>query len=177
MPTGNVCFGGELDGWRQPGLQTCQRNAILGKQQVTQSLAICPGATGCLQIFFFFPSVCMLRFFSRFFFSSQANRAPAVLGSGSWRTVFLKSTFLQEHPRGLLGHAAVTSGRRSCFSMDEAESCLHAQGRRCNVPSRLCRESGQPQGRDGARDSSAHASENTLQQTKIFFPPVTSIKH
>lgn len=38
--------------------------------------------------------------------------------------VFLKGMFLQEYPRGLHGHAAVTSGRRSCDSMDEAESCL-----------------------------------------------------
>lgn len=81
MPTGNVCFGGELDGWRQPGLKTCQRNAILGKQQVTQSLAICPGATGCLQIFF---SLCVYVafFFALFYFFLPSKQSPSSFGAG-----------------------------------------------------------------------------------------------
>lgn len=73
---------------------------------------------------FFFFLVCVCCFFSPLFAPPPpGNRAPAVLGLGSWRMVFLKGTLLQEYPRGLLGRATVTSGRRSCVSMDEAESC------------------------------------------------------
>lgn len=89
--------------------------------------------------FFFFLVCVYVAFFFPFFFFSQANRAPAVLGPGSWRTVFLKGTFLQEYPHGLLGHAAVASGRRSRVLMDEAESCLllprrTRQKMQCRVP-------------------------------------------
>lgn len=102
MPTGNVCFGGELDGWRQPGLKTCQRNAILGKQQVTQSLAICPGATGCLQIFFSWVCVCVVFregescLFFFFFFPGKQNLSS--LGAGELQNGVSERHLLQEYP-------------------------------------------------------------------------------
>lgn len=46
-----------------------------------------------------------------FFFFLQANRAPAVLGPGSWKMVFVRGTFLQEYPCGLLDCEVVAFDR------------------------------------------------------------------